>query len=233
MVDNINPNPVEAEAPPDESGMSAEDAATSAYDDWDRGQNGIAEGEREPMGKWLKDHADAAGTDVQTGLGALVETAAVLRNGDPESKRSMLGLLADTYNVTPMPSAEAPTQAHDEFGDPVEQHQAPIATEAEAAEVVTDFIGANPAAGDPQIQAAMVEVAGMMQQQGLAPHLPTMFKAAVDADPRFSDSPRQAQEADHMERARRASVQVTGGGAVSPSRSQSDDVGDILNELIR
>ena len=231
MVDNINPNPVEAEAPPDESGMSAEDAATSAYDDWDRGQNGIAEGEREPMGKWLKDHADAAGTDVKTGLGALVETAAVLRNGSQEDKRGMLGHLADTYAITPMPSAEAPTQAHDEFGDPVEQ--APFATEAESTEVVRNFIETNPAAGDPQIQDAMLQVAEMMRNQGYAPRLETMFQAAIDADPRFSRSARQTQEADHLERARTADVQVTGGGSVSPSRSQSDDVGDILNELIR
>ena len=182
-------------------GQTADDATTAAYDSWDEREHGISEGDRKEMGAYMKHHADAAGTDVKTGLGALVETAAVLRNGNPEAKRSMIGNLLDTYDIRPMPSAEAPTQTHDEFGDPIGQHPA-IATEAESSEVVRHFIESNPVAGDEQIQAAMVEVAGMMQQRGLAPHLPTMLRAAVDADPRFSDSARQAQEADHVARSR-------------------------------
>ena len=100
-------------------------------------------------------------------------------------------------------------------------------------EAVSNFIAANPVAGDEQIQAAMIEGSQIMQSQGLQPHLPTLLRAAVDVDPRFSNAAAQAQETAHVEQARTASVQVSGGGNVTPTRSQSDDVGDILNELIR
>ena len=113
----IGPGPSAGEAPSDADwdstedgkGMTAEDAATAAYDGWDEAEHGISEGDRKEMGGYLKFHADAAGTDVKTGLGALVETAAVLRNASQEDKRGMLGHLADTYDIRPMPSAEAPT----------------------------------------------------------------------------------------------------------------------------
>ena len=234
MAENINPNPVEADAAPDESGMSVADAVESAYNDWDGAEHGISEGERKDVGGYLKFHADHAGTDVKTGLGALVETAAVLRNGSQEDKRGMLGHLADTYNITPMPSAEAPTQTHDEFGDPVEQtQQTPLATEAEATVAIDEFIRANPIVEDEAIMGRMIEVAADMQRQGYAPHLPTMLQHALAADPRYSDSVRQEQEQSHLARAKQGTGQVTGGGSVSPSRGTSDDVSDILNELIR
>ena len=133
------------ERPSDESGMSVDDAATSAYDDADRAQNGIAEGEREGMGQWLKSHADHAGTTVHEGLQSLVQTAAVIRNGDQATKREMLGFLVDQYGVRGVPGVEEPAPQFDEFGDPVGRApQQAIASEAAAMEGVHEFIRANP-----------------------------------------------------------------------------------------
>ena len=85
------------ESPTDDTGMSVEDAATSAFDDWDRDENGFAEGERIPVGRWMKSHADEAGVTVHEGLESLVETAAALRTGDQEGKRETIGNLIDNY----------------------------------------------------------------------------------------------------------------------------------------
>ena len=53
MSDNPNEGAIERasglEAPSSESGMTIEDAVTTAYDDADRRQNGIPEGERETL----------------------------------------------------------------------------------------------------------------------------------------------------------------------------------------
>ena len=220
------------ERPSDESGMSVDDAATSAYDDADRAQNGIAEGEREGMGQWLKSHADHAGTTVHEGLQSLVQTAAVIRNGDQATKREMLGFLVDQYGVRGVPGVEEPAPQFDEFGDPVGRApQQAIASEAAAMEGVHEFIRANPIVEDPAIHQSMLEVAAEMQRQGYAPHLPTMLEHAITSDPRYSEQARRAQEAEHLARAREGTGQVSGGGTVTPS-AKSDDVGAILDELI-
>lgn len=96
------------EAPPDESGMSAGDAAASAYDDHDRVHNGIAEGERESFGQYLKGHADHVGVGVTEGVGVLVDTAVVLRNGSQDQKRQMIGHMIDNHDIRPETTAESP-----------------------------------------------------------------------------------------------------------------------------
>ena len=215
-----------------ESGMSVEDAATSAYDDYDRGENGIAEGEREPMGKWLKSNADHVGTTVRDGLVNLVDTATVLRNGSQDQKRQMLGHLIDNHNVRPEPTAEAAPQ-YDATGDPdMAQPLRPILDQAQANEAVSDFVQANPVASDPSIQQAMISVAEDMVRQGHTPHLPTMLEHAVNGDPRYSQAAAQAKEADHLKRAKAASVGVSGGGNTASAAGKSSDVGDILDELV-
>ena len=215
----------------DESGLTVEDAVASSFDDWDRGENGIAEGEREGMGKWLKGHADHAGTSVSEGLGALVQTAAVLRNSDQQTKREMLGHLADTYDIRPFPSAEEQAPQVDEFGDPVGQHPQPALTEDQAAATVSQFVAANPVCEDETIARTMIEVAAEMRRQGLVANLPTMLHHAPANDPRYSEAARATQESAHTARARAAAVQVSGGGSVTPSGG-GDDVGDILDELV-
>ena len=67
--------------PFDGKGMTPGDAATSAYDDHDRHHNGIAESEREGLGKFLKHHADAVGTNVIDGVNSLIDPAVTLRHG--------------------------------------------------------------------------------------------------------------------------------------------------------
>ena len=220
------------ERPPDESGMSVEDAATSAYDDHDRAENGISEGERAPLGKWLKYNADYAGTTVRDGLTNLVDTASVLRNGSQAEKRAMLGHVIDEHQISPEPTAEAAPQ-YGATGDPdMGLPSRPILDPQQANDAVAEFVQANPVAADPNIQQAMIAVAEDMQRKGHAPHLGTMFSVAVQGDPRFNEGVRRAQQDDEVARAKAASVQVTGGGNSTGAAGKSSDVGDILDELI-
>ena len=219
-----------AEDKTSDDGMSVEDAVASAYDDHDRAHNGIAEGEREHVGRYLKGHADAAGTTVKNGLNTLINTAATLRHGDMETKRQVIGRIVDDYGVQPMPMAEpelryndAPNAEHAGAG-----HEA---TPEEQLGAVTDFIAQNPLAQDDQIKDMMLYVLNDMADQGFEPNLETAYKHAVEADPRFRESARrsqaQAREGDHLARAKAASVQVAGGGNTAPS-SPSDDLDSII-----
>ncbi len=78
----------------------------------------------------------------------------------------------------------------------------------------------------------MIEVAEDMQRKGHAPHLGTMFSVAVQAGPRFNEGVKRAQQADQVEKAKAASVQVSGGGNSTSAAGKSADVGDILDELV-
>ena len=95
-------------------------------------------------------------------------------------------------------------------------------------EVAGEFIRNNPIVEDPAIHDGMLQVAAAMTAQGLQPDLATMLQHAVARDPRYS---RQAQEAEHLARAREGTGQVSGGATVTPS-AKSDDIGDILDQLI-
>ena len=136
------------EGPSDESGMSIEDAATSAFDDHDRFHHGIAEGEREEIGCFLKGHADAAGTTVRDGLNALIAPAVALRYGNMETKRQVLGQMVDDYSVQPLPTAE-PEQVLDEFGEPVHGGEVSAATEEAVASTVHEFTASHPGRDGP------------------------------------------------------------------------------------
>ena len=219
------------EGPSDATGMTAEDAVSSAYDDWDRSQHGIAEGERQGVGGWLKNHADHAGTTVRAGLENLVQTAAVLRNGDQATKREMLGFLVDNYDVRAVPGDDAPPPQFDEFGDPVGQPQQPQ-TEDQFTATVNSFVEANPVCKDEAIAQSMINVAADMKAKGFKPDLQTMLHHALANDPRHSEQARQAEENAHVARARAAGGQISGGGSVAPRGGGSDDVGDILDELV-
>ena len=219
------------EAPSDQRGMTPDDAAASSYDDWDRSQHGIAEGERQDMGGWLKGHADYANTTVREGLESLVTTAAVLRNGAQEQKREMLGFLVDNYDVRGVPGDDVPAPQFDEFGVPVGQNMQPALTEAQAAATVSEFVAANPVCEDEAIASTMIAVAADMRRQGFVADLPTMLHHALAADPRYAQEARATQESDHAARAKAAAVQVSGGGSVTPSGG-GDEVGDILDELV-
>ena len=88
-------------------GMSVDDAAASAYDDQDRAHNGIAEGERESVGQYLKFHADAVGTTVINGLNSLIEPTVTLRHGSQQDKRTLLGHLVDQYQIQDVPVVQS------------------------------------------------------------------------------------------------------------------------------
>ena len=70
-----------------ENQQDIHDAATSAYDDHDRAANGLAEVDAHIIGRQLKPIADAEGVSVPQGMAALVRQHAVMRYGDPETKR--------------------------------------------------------------------------------------------------------------------------------------------------
>lgn len=224
------------EAPSDASGMTPDDAATSSFDDWDRSQNGIAEGERENLGKHLKYHADAAGTTIPAGLDSLIGTAISLRHGSAEQKRETIGGLIDEYNIHAMPSAEPSAETELTYADIVDPASGEaIGDEAAGMRVVQDFIAANPAAGDTAIQAAMIDVVADMRRQNYTPRLDVALQYALARDPRFSGAAQQAQtqaaDAAHLARAKQGTGQVSGGASTAPS-ARSDDIADIIGAMV-
>ena len=223
----IGPGP--SEAPPDESGMDVETAVESAFNDWDEKEHGISEASRTEWGPELKKIADHEGTNVRDGINTLVASHINKRYGNNEIKRQAIGADIDAYQINALPTAEAaPQGVNHGFTDtgPV------IQNEEQAHTAIQDFVAANPAAQDAAIQERMIEVASDMRAQGYEPHLGTMFQHAVQADPRFNEGVRRAQQNDEVARAKAASVQVTGGGNSIGAAPKSDDIGAILNELI-
>ena len=215
-----------------ESGMSVDDAATSAFNDWDEKTHGISEASRTVWGPELKKMADHEGTNVRDGVNALVSSHINKRYGAPEIKRQAILTDIDAYQINAVPTVEAAPQ-YDATGDAdFGQPSQPILDQAQANEAVSDFVQSNPVAGDPSIQAAMISIAEDMVRQGHTPHLPTMLQHAVKGDPRYSQAAAQAQEADQVARAKAANVQVSGGGKSTGAGVQSSDVGDILDELV-
>ena len=209
-------------------GMSVDDAVASAYDDHDRAHNGIAEGERESVGKYLKGHADAVGVSVIDGLTSLIEPAVTLRHGSMKDKRALLGHIVDNYGIEDVPTVQSQAP---EYGPPAAGADGqPIITEAEAEATVAQFISANPIAQDEQIQDFMIHVVGDMRSRGYQPDLAQAYEIAVANHPHYSAQAQGARQADEVARARAASVQVSGAGSSSPNQT-SDDVGDIINEL--
>ena len=229
MADNPNDGAIERssglEAPHDNSGMSVGDAVESAYNDWDTKANGISESERTTWGPELQKLAVHEGTSVRHGINSLVSAHINKRYGTAEAKRHALAAEIDAYSINPMPQPAAP----DEFGAPVNGPPQQGMSEEQASDAVHEFVQANPVADDPAIQGAMLDVAADMQRQGYAPHLPTMLQHALGSDPRYSESARQAQEDDHLARAKAAGGQVSGGGNVTPNTA-SDDLDSIIRE---
>ena len=219
------------EAAPDESGMDVETAAASAYDTWDEKEHGISEADRTEWGPELKKVADHEGTNVRDGINVLVSSHINKRYGSPEIKRQALGADIDAYQINPMPSAEAAPQVFDHGNAGSETGQV-IENEAQASVAVQDFVAANPIAQDPTIQEIMVDVAQDMRRQGFQPRLDAVLHHALQADPRYNDQAKQAQEANQVARARAANVQVSGAGNSTTAAGQSADVGDILDELV-
>ena len=148
-----------------DEGMSIDDAAASAYDDQDRARNGIAEGERENLGKYLKGHADAVGVSVIDGLNSLIEPAVALRHGTMQEKRAVLGHLVDEYQIQDVPAAAQSRPV--EYGPPATGADGqPVVSEGEALVEVEQFIAANPVAQDEQIQDHMLHIIEDMRRQG-------------------------------------------------------------------
>ena len=227
--------PGAAEDVSNDGGMSVEDAATSAFDDADRRENGIAEGERESLGQHLKFHADSAGTTVIGGLNALIEPAVALRHGDLTTKREVIGNLIDEYNVHPVPEAEPAPEAV-EYGQPAHDGEGqPIATEEQALDAVAQFAREHPGAQDELVVDHMTWLTHDMRRQGFQPTLEAVYQHAIANDPRYAPQARQAQaqgqEAAHLARAKQGAVQVSGGGAVTPNTA-SDDLDAIIREQL-
>ena len=221
MSGEANPFPGPPEDVSNEIGPSIEDAIVENYDAQERAVDGIAEGEREEIGQYLKMHADSVGVSVRDGLDSVIGPAIDLGSGDIKKQRAVIDGLIDHYNVHPVPEA-APAAA---------EYAQPIATEEQAEAAIQTFTQANPLAGDPQVLATMVDVAADMRRQGYQPSLQAVYQHAVNADPRYSQQARQVQETRQVEQAKAASVQVSGGGRSAPSSSSpSDDLDNIIRE---
>ena len=212
-------------------GMSVEDAVSSSFDDHQRATDGIAEGERESLGKHLKFHADSAGTTVIGGLNALIKPAVALRHGDMTTKREVIGSLIDEYGVHPVPEAE-PAPVAVEYGQPAHDgNGGQVVSEEAGMAHVQEFIAANPVAADDLIQDHMTYIVADMRAQGYQPDLGRALEIAIQHHPRYSESARQAVEADHLARAKQGTGQVSGGGNVTPN-SPSDDLDAIIREQL-
>ena len=231
MTDEANVFPGPPEDTTNNDGMSVADAASSAYDDAERATDGIAEGERENLGKHLKSHADAVGVTVIDGLNSLLEPAVALHTGDLTAKRKVIGDLIDAHNIHPIPQDEAPP-ARVEYGPPAHDgNGGQVVSEEAGLAHVQDFISANPVAADELIQDHMTHIVADMRAQGYQPDLGRALEIAIQHHPRYSESARQAAEADHLARAKQGTGQVSGGGTVTPN-TVSDDLDDILREQL-
>ena len=177
-----------------DDGMSIEDAASSSYDDHERATDGIAEGERENLGKYLKSHADVVGITVIGGLDSLIQSAVTLYTGDFTAKREVIANLIDHYDVRPVPEVE-PAPVAVPYGDPAHDGAGQIiATEEQALDAVAEFASSHPGAQDERIVDHMTFIAHDMRRQGFQPTLEAVYQHAVKDDPRFSAQARQAQE---------------------------------------
>ena len=193
-------------------GMTPDDAAESAFDDWDEQEHGISEAGRRAWGPELQRIAAHEGTNVRDGINTLVHQHISKRYGSQSHRRDAVGAEMDFYEIHPPPETPAtPPQVVDEFGDLVGQ--------PEAHPFEDEFLAANPIARDPQVHAGMIRVAEDMVRQNFRPDLDTMLRVTLE------------QADAEVKRAKAASVQVSGAGNVSP-QVQSDDVGAILDELI-
>ena len=206
-----------------------DDAVASSYDDHERATDGIAEGERESLGKYLKGHADAVGVTVIDGLNSLIQPAVALQHGDMETKRQVVGHLVDEYAVHDVPMAQQ-SQAL-EYGPPaVGSDGEAVVDEAAAMATVQAFVAANPVAGDALVQDHMINIVADMRRQGYQPDLGRALEIAIEQHPRYSQAARQEQQADQVAQAKAAGVQVSGAGSSAPNQV-SDDVADIMSEL--
>ena len=168
-----------------DEGMSVEDAVNSSFDDHQRATDGIAEGERENLGKYLKYHADAVGTTVIGGLNSLLEPALALHTGDLTAKRKVIGDLIDAHNIHPLPEAE-PAPVAVEYGQPAHDGAGqPINTEEQALDAVAQFANEHPGAQDEKVVDQMTFIAHDMRRQGITPTLEAVYHYATVNDPRF------------------------------------------------
>ena len=207
--------------PTDGKGMAPDDAVASAFDDWDTGQHGISEGDRVEIGQHLKFHADSAGVSVVDGLDALIEPAVILKHGTMEQKRQLVGYVVDNYNVQDVPvvQSEAIDYGGADGQPGVSEGQAMAGADA----TVAQFISANPAAQDEQIQSDMTNIVQNMWQQGYRPGAQQALGEALQIA--------IEHQAEQVGRARAASGQVTGASPASAANQASDDLGDIIGSL--
>ena len=217
------------DSPEDGKGMTPDDATESAFNDWDEKTHGISEASRTEWGPELKKVADLENTNVRDGINGLVQQHIAKRHGSPETKRQALGQEIDFYQINPMPTAEAAPQAD---GVSYPGTGQVIQTEEHAGAVIQDFVAQNPIAQDGEIQEAMISVAQDMRAKGYAPNLDVMLQHAVAQDPRYSEQARHAQDADQVARAKAASVQVSGGANSAGSVNASDEIDDIIREMV-
>lgn len=215
--------------------------ALEAYEAWEeksqRAENGMTNREAAALGRKWAPYAERLGTTVAAGADALMGTEYAFRNGSQEEKRKMLGGWVDDYQVQPEP-VMAPEGAamYDMDGNltPAGQHMAQqqqqVQHYAGAVNAVQQFAEARTSDGQPMhpyfaaVYDDMTALARQDVQQGRQPQLADLYHRSVNA--------RMAQAAD-VQRAKAASVSVAGSGGPAPGAGgRSDDIGDILDDLV-
>ena len=236
-----------------ENQQDIHDAATSAYDDHDRAANGLAEVDAHIIGRQLKPMADAEGVSVPQGMAALVRQHAVMRYGDPETKRQAWTQSADHYGVKThvvqqgIDEQETHARLSEALNDPADalhEHAVALVNQDWAArqvgpyeqhvgqyeQQIDGFARATDDKGNlahphfAEVYEDMVGIAEATTARGKQPDLQTVYRQALLENPRL-------RQAEQVRRARQGSGMLSGsGGADTGHRG---DTGDDLDSIIR
>ena len=232
------------------------DTIENAYDESDRKANGMAEVDAHIIGRQLKPLADAEGVSVPAGMAALTRQHALLRYGDPETKRQTLGQVMDGYGVVPhvgdqmieaRENSERLNAALSDPGDPLHEHATALVNQDWAARQVggyehqvgqlehqiNGFARATDDKGNlahphfAEVYEDMVGIAEATAARGKQPDLQTVYRQALLENPKFHN-------AEAVRRARQGSGMLSGSGGADAGHGGrgGDDLDSILRELV-
>ena len=232
------------------------DTIENAYDESDRKANGMAEVDAHIIGRQLKPLADAEGVSVPAGMAALTRQHALLRYGDPETKRQTLGQVMDGYGVVPHVATqmtdyhEANARLSQALDDPYDaRHDEAVALVQQdwaARQVggyeqqvgqyeqqIDGFARATDNKGNPahphfaEVYEDMVGIAEATVARGKQPDLQTVYRQALLENPKFHN-------AEAVRRARQGSGMLSGSGGADAGHGGrgGDDLDSILRELV-
>ena len=210
------------------------DTVENAYDESDRKANGMAEVDAHIIGRQLKPLADAEGVSVPQGMAALARQHAVMRYGDPETKRQAWIQSTDHYGVVPhvvqqgLDAQETDARLNAALAnpdDPYHEHATALVNQDWADRQVGPYVAkvsnlenqingfarAHDGKGNlahphfSEVYEDMIGIAEATAARGKQPHLETVYRQALLENPKFHN-------AEAVRRARQGAVQVSGSG---------------------